>query len=116
MVTIADERIECLRTLIVTCKGRGHTKAQILYTAHDFAKYACEPVLEPEIVDREVEAFTRDRINGEHVDMLTASGWPAAIDLTALAEREPEQPRFIVADWVPTGYATLLAGHGGVGK
>lgn len=42
--------------------------------------------------------------------------WPQPLDLEALAEREPEPPRFIVADWLPCGYATLLAGHGGVGK
>lgn len=42
--------------------------------------------------------------------------WPAALDLDALAVREPEQPRFIIPDWLPCGYATLLAGHGGIGK
>lgn len=42
--------------------------------------------------------------------------WPAAIDLESLAEREPERPKFIINDWLPVGYATLLAGHGGVGK
>ena len=44
------------------------------------------------------------------------SEWPAALDLEVLAEREPELPRFIISDWLPAGYATLLAGHGGVGK
>jgi len=38
------------------------------------------------------------------------------VDLEALGEREPERPRFIISDWLPVGYATLLAGHGGVGK
>ncbi|MPZ47022.1 MAG: AAA family ATPase [Betaproteobacteria bacterium] len=42
--------------------------------------------------------------------------WPSPIDLSALATREPEQPQFVVKDWLPAGYATLLAGHGGVGK
>lgn len=42
--------------------------------------------------------------------------WPASLDLEALALREPEQPRFIIPDWLPCGYATLLAGHGGIGK
>jgi RecA-family ATPase len=46
----------------------------------------------------------------------TGEAWPAPLDLAALAEREPEAPRFIVPDWLPCGYATLLAGHGGVGK
>lgn len=42
--------------------------------------------------------------------------WPAPLDLTALGGREPAQPRFIVDDWLPAGYASLLSGHGGVGK
>jgi len=45
-----------------------------------------------------------------------ASFWPPAIDFEALAEREPQLPKFIVKDWMPAGYATLMAGHGGVGK
>lgn len=42
--------------------------------------------------------------------------WPPALDLEALAEREPERPKFIMDDWLPCGYASLIAGHGGVGK
>jgi RecA-family ATPase len=42
--------------------------------------------------------------------------WPEPLDLEALASRSPEAPRFIIPDWLPAGYATLLAGHGGVGK
>ena len=42
--------------------------------------------------------------------------WPAGLDLEDLASREPEQPRFLIPDWLPCGYATLLAGHGGIGK
>lgn len=45
-----------------------------------------------------------------------ASTWPNAIDLTVLSTRDPKEPEFIVEDWLPVGYATLLAGHGGVGK
>lgn len=44
------------------------------------------------------------------------SMWPAPLDLEALAKREPERPSFIIQDWGPSGYAWLLAGHGGVGK
>lgn len=51
--------------------------------------------------------------NGEES---ATDSWPPSLDLEALAEREPEPPRFIVPDWFPVGYATLLAGHGGVGK
>lgn len=42
--------------------------------------------------------------------------WPPPIDLVALGAHEPMQPRFIIQDWLPCGYATLFAGHGGVGK
>lgn len=44
-----------------------------------------------------------------------ASEWPAALDLEVLAEQEPQPPKSIM-EGVPVGYATLLAGHGGVGK
>lgn len=42
--------------------------------------------------------------------------WPKPLDLVALSQREPEPPRFVMDDWLPCGYATLFAGHGGVGK
>lgn len=42
--------------------------------------------------------------------------WPEPIDFDELSTHEPEQPRFIIQDWMPAGYATLFAGHGGVGK
>jgi RecA-family ATPase len=42
--------------------------------------------------------------------------WPEPLDLAALARRKPEPPQIIIPDWLPAGYATLLAGHGGVGK
>lgn len=45
-----------------------------------------------------------------------ATAWPDSLDLVALSKRDPEPPRFIVTDWLPCGYATLFAGHGGVGK
>ena len=42
--------------------------------------------------------------------------WPNPLDFAELAQRAPEKPQFILRDWLPAGYATLLAGHGGVGK
>jgi RecA-family ATPase len=36
--------------------------------------------------------------------------------LLALAKRNPEPPKFIIEDWLPDGYVSLLAGHGGMGK
>jgi RecA-family ATPase len=56
------------------------------------------------------------KVNGEDRSATDARLWPAALDLEALAEREPETPAFIIDDWLPCGYATLLSGHGGVGK
>lgn len=44
------------------------------------------------------------------------AAWPEPLDLAALSKHAPEQPRFIMDDWLPCGYATLFAGHGGVGK
>jgi hypothetical protein len=45
-----------------------------------------------------------------------APHWGFALDLKALAQRPPDPPSFIVRDWLPCGYATLFAGHGGAGK
>lgn len=70
-------------------------------------------------VDASIKRLERERQrNG--ADVLAAApattSWPPPLDLAALATREPEAPRFIWPDWFPTGYSTLLAGHGGVGK
>lgn len=45
-----------------------------------------------------------------------AQHWPAPLDLRALADLEPQPPEMIIPDWLPCGYATLIAGHGGAGK
>lgn len=42
--------------------------------------------------------------------------WPAPLEMHALAMQAPGRPRFVVQDWMPEGYAVLLAGHGGGGK
>src|SRR5690606_24007865 len=42
--------------------------------------------------------------------------WPRPINLAALLAGTPTPPRMIIDDWLPCGYATLLAGHGGAGK
>jgi len=42
--------------------------------------------------------------------------WPQPLDLRDMAESPLQRPQFLIADWLPAGYATLLAGHGGVGK
>ncbi|MDZ4778259.1 MAG: AAA family ATPase [Alphaproteobacteria bacterium] len=45
----------------------------------------------------------------------TDEGASYSLDLEALAAREPSPPGALMAG-LPTGYATLLAGHGGIGK
>ena len=54
--------------------------------------------------------------NGQDVIKTGTSEWPAPLDLDVLAKREPELPRFVIDNWLPCGYSTLLAGHGGIGK
>lgn len=56
------------------------------------------------------------KANGQDGGDAPTLAWPQPLDLEWLAERDPEPPRFILADMLPVGYATLLAGHGGVGK
>ena len=35
-------------------------------------------------------------------------GWPPPLDLVALASKPVEPPAFVIPDWLPAGYATLL--------
>jgi RecA-family ATPase len=44
-----------------------------------------------------------------------ANGWPDALDLAALATRDPQPPKQIM-EGLPCGYCTIAAGHGGAGK
>lgn len=49
-------------------------------------------------------------------DEHAAPPWPAPLDLVRLAGISPAPPEMIIPDWLPAGYGTLLAGHGGMGK
>jgi RecA-family ATPase len=73
-----------------------------------------------EFIDRfrRISPYKPPKFNGADYPAATSApdGWPEPLDLEALAEREPKPPRFNVTDLLPCGYATLLAGHGGVGK
>lgn len=60
------------------------------------------------------EAGERRPANGQDAPPLPV--WPPSLDLEALAEREPLSPKFIIADWLPVGYAAGVFGHGGAGK
>lgn len=86
----------------------------------------CEPPLpDPDIDTLAVRAFTAKDAQGWQRNPPRDEGgerpktedheWPPALDLEVLAEREPQAPQSIM-EGIPVGYATLLAGHGGVGK
>ncbi len=85
--------------------------------AHAGSMENSEPVVEPQ---QDASDWTQDVPPTEGTtdapQGAQTNGWPGPLDLSALALREPEQPRFILPGWLPAGYATLLAGHGGVGK
>lgn len=55
-------------------------------------------------------------LHAEDVSLATNHGWPKPIDLGSLARTRPRPPQWIVQSWMPSGYATLLSGHGGTGK
>ena len=115
--TQTDPRVSGLQALIANSRARRDTPSETRAFAHGYAEHVCEPALDAAVVDRElapVNGTIASSLAGTATD--ASSTWPAPIDLAALAGREPEPPRFIVADWLPAGYATLLAGHGGVGK
>jgi len=42
--------------------------------------------------------------------------WPYPLNLEALLATEPQRPPMLIEDWLPAGYATMIAGHGGAGK
>lgn len=50
------------------------------------------------------------------LDQIPGAQRAAPLDLREMAATAPARPKFIIPDWLPAGYATLLAGHGGVGK
>jgi len=67
--------------------------------------------------------FSREAVDGAprtkgraSSDRAAGEFWPPPLDLAALAKRKPVPPRFKLRGMLPCGYATLLAGHGGVGK
>lgn len=67
--------------------------------------------------DGEREAYGRGLIAADEIKARRLlAQWPDPLDFAELALRAPTKPQFILADWLPIGYATLLAGHGGVGK
>jgi RecA-family ATPase len=71
--------------------------------------------LDDYLSDREpppIEAYSDETT----ADNAARSSWPAPLDVGALLGTPAEQPSMLIPDWLPAGYATLLAGHGGAGK
>jgi RecA-family ATPase len=64
----------------------------------------------PKLVNSAIDKFRKEGAPREPL------AWPAFIDLSALASRDAQPPRFIVHNWLPCGYASMFSGHGGVGK
>lgn len=64
-------------------------------------------------VEKSIENMRREQAKNKPTD---PHPWPSPLEIASLAGAEPAPPQFIVPDWLPSGYATLLAGHGGVGK
>ncbi len=75
------------------------------------------------LIDRAELVALDDYLGGEQAAFLPdehehdeTPRWPAPLDLRALLASPAEPPRMVIADWWPRGYATMTAGHGGVGK
>jgi hypothetical protein len=79
----------------------------------DIANVLAEAGAEREAIQGEGRAPSALRGAG---DGPLSEDWPRPLDLATLATEVPQRPAFVVRDWLPAGYATLLAGHGGVGK
>lgn len=60
-------------------------------------------------LEQQLEDVTDEALGTERL-------WPQPINLARLMRQAPTPPRMIIDDWLPCGYATLLAGHGGAGK
>ena len=63
----------------------------------------------------ELLARMRRRIEHDDATELHTVKW-APLDAAALLDTPAPPPSMVIADWLPAGYATLLAGHGGAGK
>ena len=70
----------------------------------------------PTIEDRADELLLKGARARPAGDVEGAAEWPEPLDLRELAARDPDPPPMVIDDWLPSGYATLLGGHGGAGK
>ena len=70
-------------------------------------------------LEREIAGAARayvPQVNSAGNQRRLVAKWPRPLNLTTLASSQPRSPDFIIDDWLPAGYATLIAGHGGSGK
>ena len=126
-----DPRIADLRATIATAiRCHAGNDALVQQDALAYGTFICKPPFAHDDVEREIAAvraqidpparMSRADRGADYLDKKNSDrnsfAWPEPLDLAALANREPRAPEFIVPDWLPVGYATLLAGHGGVGK
>lgn len=97
----------------------GLSPKELVAALHQINAERCDPPLddaEVETIARSVGRYAPGDTDDKPRTDDERTGWPDPLDLKALALRDPQPPQFIVADWLPVGYATLLSGHGGVGK
>jgi KaiC/GvpD/RAD55 family RecA-like ATPase len=86
---------------------------------HEYAERRALQAVAMDLHDRAAHGDPEE-VKAELIERVTAirpkgTQW-AELDLRVLELREPEAPRHIIADWLPAGEVTLLAGHGGAGK
>ncbi len=108
-------RNQTLASMAGAMRRRGMADEAILAALRVENTTRCNPPLS----DSEVATIARSVSRYAPAQPATenkGAAWPATLDLADLATHDPEPPRFIVPDWLPSGYATLFAGHGGMGK
>jgi RecA-family ATPase len=87
-------------------------RRKVVAIARDMLAKASAADFDPDAVRSETETRLESVKGAGHSLRTFGTG----LDLEELAERDPEPPKFIIDGVSPAGYATLFAGHGGVGK
>ena len=101
-----------LTSLAGTMQRRGITPAAILAALQTENTSVCNPPLEESEVAAIVKSVSRYE---PEVGKPATHEWPDALDLVALATRDPHSPKSIM-EGLPCGYATETFAHGGTGK
>ena len=77
---------------------------------------AVKACLEAAAIPTPAPALATEKPSETNLESVEHEIWPEPIDLLKLSQTSPKAPSFIMQEWLPCGYATLFAGHGGVGK